>query len=67
MSSGYVLAGYGVTVGTLGLYAVWVLRRGRALSRSIPARPGGSFPRTWSEGDQRAADASRDRTPGVEG
>lgn len=36
MSSGYVLAGYGVTVGSLALYAVRVLRRGRVLSRSLP-------------------------------
>ncbi|MGI8686673.1 MAG: hypothetical protein ACR2MO_16550 [Acidimicrobiales bacterium] len=36
MSSGYVLAGYGITVGSLGLYAVRVLRRGRVLARSLP-------------------------------
>lgn len=36
MNSGYVLAGYGITVGSLGLYAVRVLRRGRALARSLP-------------------------------
>ena len=36
MSSGYVLAGYGITVGSLGLYAVRVVRRGRILARSLP-------------------------------
>lgn len=36
MSDGYVLAGYGITVGSLGLYAVRVLRRGRVLARSLP-------------------------------
>ena len=35
MSDGYVLAGYGITVGTLGLYALRVLTRGRALGRSV--------------------------------
>ena len=30
---GYVLAGYGVTLAGLGAYAVWVVRRGRALRR----------------------------------
>lgn len=34
MSEAYVLAGYGVTVGTLALYALRVARRGRALSRA---------------------------------
>ena len=29
----YVLAGYGVTLVTIGGYAAWVLRRGRTLSR----------------------------------
>lgn len=29
----YVLAGYAVTLGGLGAYAVWVVRRGRALTR----------------------------------
>ena len=32
--SGYVVAGYGVTLVTLAAYAVRVVRRGRALSRS---------------------------------
>ncbi|MGH9281577.1 MAG: hypothetical protein ACRD0S_01435 [Acidimicrobiales bacterium] len=42
MSDGYVLAGYGITVGTLGLYAARVLWRGRALSRSArESGPGG--------------------------
>jgi hypothetical protein len=29
----YVLAGYAATVASLGAYAVWVLRRARALDR----------------------------------
>lgn len=33
--SGYVIAGYGVTVVTLGAYALRVLRRGRSLARSV--------------------------------
>lgn len=37
MSEGYVVAGYGITVGTLVLYTLRVLRRGRVLSRSLPA------------------------------
>ncbi len=36
MNDGYVLAGYAVTVGSLGLYAIRVLRRGRVLARSLP-------------------------------
>lgn len=32
--NGYVAAGYGVTLLTLGAYALRVLRRGRALARS---------------------------------
>ena len=35
MSSGYVWAGYGITIGTLALYTARVLRRGRVLSRSV--------------------------------
>lgn len=30
---GYVLAGYGITIGGLAVYALSVLRRGRALAR----------------------------------
>lgn len=30
----YVWAGYGVTLGALGAYAIYVVRRGRALSRT---------------------------------
>ena len=33
--SAYVLAGYALTVGGLGLYALRVVRRGRALTRSL--------------------------------
>jgi heme exporter protein CcmD len=39
---GYVAMGYGVTFGALGLYLLRVLRRGRALSRSLPRQE-----RTW--------------------
>ena len=34
----YVAAGYGVTVVTLGAYALRILRRGRTLARSAPQR-----------------------------
>lgn len=33
---GYVLAGYGITIGGLGAYAAWVLVRGRRLARRQP-------------------------------
>ena len=48
MSDGYVLAGYGITVGTLGLYALRVVLRGRALARSLPRTgpAGGPVPGT---------------------
>ena len=36
MSDGYVIAGYGITVGALALYTFRILRRGRALSRAVP-------------------------------
>ena len=39
MSDGYVLAGYGVTVATLALYAARVLRRERSLARAMGAGP----------------------------
>jgi hypothetical protein len=35
VSEGYVFAGYGITVATLGLYALRVLRRGRNLRRTL--------------------------------
>jgi len=37
--SGYVVAGYGVTVVTLAAYALRVVRRGRVLARSLPSAP----------------------------
>ena len=40
--SGYVLAGYGVTLGGIALYAVRLVWRGRALTRSLPESE-----RTW--------------------
>lgn len=36
--NGYVLAGYAVTFGGLGLYALRTLLRGRALGRSLAQR-----------------------------
>ena len=33
---GYVLAGWGATVGLLGGYAIHVIRRGRRLSAVVP-------------------------------
>jgi hypothetical protein len=36
---GYVLAGYGVTLGALAAYAVLLLRRGRALAEAVSERP----------------------------
>jgi heme exporter protein CcmD len=30
---GYVWAGYGITLGSLAAYAVWLVRRARALDR----------------------------------
>ena len=38
----YVAAGYGVTAVAVAAYAWRILRRGRALSRSLPAEE-----RTW--------------------
>ncbi|MFP5377549.1 MAG: hypothetical protein ACLGIO_12320 [Acidimicrobiia bacterium] len=40
MSEGYVYAGYGVTLATLGIYALRVLARGRALRRTLDAGAG---------------------------
>ena len=34
--SGYVIAGYGVTVVTLAAYSLLVVLRGRVLTRSLP-------------------------------
>ncbi len=34
--SGYVVAGYAVTVGGLALYAARVVLRGRTLTRTLP-------------------------------
>ena len=31
---GYVAAGYAVTLGGLGLYAAWVVARGRSLTKA---------------------------------
>lgn len=33
---GYVIAGWAVTVAVIVAYAVWVIARGRALSRQVP-------------------------------
>jgi hypothetical protein len=40
--SGYVLAGYGVALGGIALYALRVVWRGRALTCSLPESE-----RTW--------------------
>lgn len=40
---GYVIAGWSVTVATFGAYALWTVRRGRDLSRSVPPEE-----RRWS-------------------
>lgn len=36
--NGYVVAGYGITLATLAVYSLRVLRRGRALSRAARDR-----------------------------
>jgi heme exporter protein CcmD len=33
---GFVVVGYAVTLAALGSYAIWVLRKGRRLSKAIP-------------------------------
>jgi len=33
---GYVIAGYAITAGTLGAYAIWLRQRIRRLRRSLP-------------------------------
>ncbi|HZN13866.1 MAG TPA: hypothetical protein VFB78_06355 [Acidimicrobiales bacterium] len=38
----YAIAGYAVTVAAIGLYAFRVIRRGRALARTLPPEE-----RTW--------------------
>lgn len=34
--AGYIFAGYAATAGILGVYATWILRRRRTLSRLLP-------------------------------
>jgi len=34
---GYLIAGWGIALGTLGLYVVSIIRRGRDLARRVPA------------------------------
>lgn len=46
----YIALAWIVTFGAVGGYAFWVLRRGRALSRQVPAAQ-----RRWMT-DQRPAD-----------
>jgi hypothetical protein len=41
--AGYVAAGWGGAVALVGVYAAWVLRRGRVLSRRVPPEE-----RRWS-------------------
>jgi heme exporter protein CcmD len=33
---GYIYASYAITFGSIGLFAWWVLRRGRALAHRLP-------------------------------
>jgi len=33
---GYLIAGWGITLGTLGIYAFRLVRRGRSLSARVP-------------------------------
>lgn len=33
---GYLVAGWGITLGSLSLYAISLMRRGRALSARVP-------------------------------
>lgn len=35
-NGGYVFAGYGIVLGTLAVYAVRTVLRGRALSKQVP-------------------------------
>lgn len=37
---GYVFAGYSIAFVTLGTYALWVIRRGRQLTRMAPPEDG---------------------------
>lgn len=32
----FVFTGYAITLGSIGAYAWWVIRRGRTLSRQVP-------------------------------
>lgn len=41
-SWGYVDLGYAVCFGTLATYSVWMIRRGRKVSRTLPPKE-----RTW--------------------
>lgn len=41
--AGYVAAGWGGVAALVGVYAAWVLRRGRTLSRRVPPEE-----RRWS-------------------
>jgi len=36
---GYVIAGYGITFAALGSYTIWMIRRGRAITRLAPPDP----------------------------
>jgi heme exporter protein CcmD len=40
----YVLSGYGVVFASIAGYSVWLLRRGRAVSRRVPPDQ-----RRWSD------------------
>ena len=34
--AGFVFAGWGISAAVIGVYTLWVWRRGRALSRRVP-------------------------------
>lgn len=42
--AGYVLSGYGLSAAAIGGYALWLVRRGRAVARRVPAER-----RRWSD------------------
>tara|TARA_B100000959_G_scaffold262497_1_gene300988 strand:+ start:411 stop:569 length:159 start_codon:yes stop_codon:yes gene_type:complete len=48
---GYLIAGWGITLGTLAIYALRLIRRGRDLSAQVP-----DAHRRWLE-DQGSGDA----------
>lgn len=45
---GYLIAGWGISLGAIGLYAVSLVRRGRALTARVPVDR-----RRWMTADDR--------------